>query len=168
MAECGIRLYRFLISVFSSALNYTYRNHPKFSDRQALANSADPDQAVCIVWTHFSMVEPHSSSFRVITTNCLGVRIFWKFTVDCHFYSDYQVVGVVVTRDDERAMIRNRCNLIPHPVQDTKRKRNKNITDSMKYDTAQTESKEGSFLPSRLPPGIPKQSEQQVEDILKK
>ena len=27
------------------------------------------------------MVEPHSSNFRVITTNCLGVRIFRKFTV---------------------------------------------------------------------------------------
>ena len=27
------------------------------------------------------MVEPHSSNFRVITTNFLGVRIFRKFTV---------------------------------------------------------------------------------------
>ena len=36
---------------------------------------------VCIVWTHYSMVEPHSSNFRVITTNCLGVRIFREFTV---------------------------------------------------------------------------------------
>ena len=27
------------------------------------------------------MVEPHSSNFRVITTNGLGVRIFRKFTV---------------------------------------------------------------------------------------
>ena len=27
------------------------------------------------------MVEPHSSNFRVITTNVLGVRIFGKFTV---------------------------------------------------------------------------------------
>ena len=37
--------------------------------------------SVCIVWTHYSMVEPHSSNFRVITTNFLGVRIFKKFTV---------------------------------------------------------------------------------------
>ena len=37
--------------------------------------------SVCIVWTHYSMVEPHSSNFRVITTNFLGVRIFRKFTV---------------------------------------------------------------------------------------
>ena len=25
--------------------------------------------SVCIIWTHYSMVEPHSSNFRVITTN---------------------------------------------------------------------------------------------------
>ena len=31
------------------------------------------------------MVEPHSSNFRVITTNCLGVRTFRKFTVIGHF-----------------------------------------------------------------------------------
>ena len=37
--------------------------------------------SVCMVWTHYSMVEPHSSNFRVITTNLLGVRIFRKFTV---------------------------------------------------------------------------------------
>ena len=74
----------------------TYRNDPKFSDRYAWANSADPDQtaprsslirvytvchSVCIVWTHYSMVEPHNSNFRVITTNSLSVRIFKKFTV---------------------------------------------------------------------------------------
>ena len=38
--------------------------------------------SACIVWTHYSMVEPHSSNFRVITTNFLGVRIFRKFTVN--------------------------------------------------------------------------------------
>ena len=75
-------------------LTDTYRNDPKFSDRQAWANSADPDQtrsslirvytvchSVWILWTHYSMVEPHSSNFRVITTNVLGVRIFRKCTV---------------------------------------------------------------------------------------
>ena len=66
-----------------------YRNDPKFSDRQAWANSADPDQtaprnslirvytvchSACIVGTHYSIVEPHSSNFR-------GVRIFRTFTV---------------------------------------------------------------------------------------
>ena len=37
--------------------------------------------SVCIIWTHYSMVQPHSSNVRVITTNFLGVRIFWKFMV---------------------------------------------------------------------------------------
>ena len=43
--------------------------------------------SICIVWTHYSMVDPHSSNFRVITTNCLGVRIFRKFTV-IHRFDD--------------------------------------------------------------------------------
>ena len=38
-------------------------------------------RSVCIVWTRYSMVEPHSSNFRVITTIVLGVRIFRKFTI---------------------------------------------------------------------------------------
>ena len=77
-----------------------YRNDPKFSDRYARTNSADPDQtaprsslirvytvchSVCIVWAHYSLVEPHSSNFRVIRKNFLGVRIFRKFTVDLYF-----------------------------------------------------------------------------------
>ena len=37
--------------------------------------------SVCIVWTHYAMEEPHSTHFRVITTNFLGVRIFRKFMV---------------------------------------------------------------------------------------
>ena len=37
--------------------------------------------SVRIVWTHYSMVEPHRSNFRVIATNILGVQIFRKFTV---------------------------------------------------------------------------------------
>ena len=89
-----------------------YRNDPKFLDRYARANSADPVcpgkqcgprsdcskrsslirvytvcNSLCIVWTHYSMVEPDSSNFRVITTN---VRIFRKFTV---------VFWYVITRD---------------------------------------------------------------------
>ena len=69
-------------------LYFGYRNDPKVLDRYAWANSADPDQtaptvchSICIVWTHYSMAEPHSSKFRVITTNFLGVRIFRKITV---------------------------------------------------------------------------------------
>ena len=37
--------------------------------------------SVCIVSTHYSRVEPHSSNFRVITTNLVGVQIFRKFMV---------------------------------------------------------------------------------------
>ena len=76
-----------------------YRDVPKFLDRQVWANSADPDQtaprgavwsvstmfaipSAGIVWTHNSMLEPHSSNFRVITMNVLGVRTFRNFTVD--------------------------------------------------------------------------------------
>ena len=68
-----------------------YRNALKFSDRYAWANSADPDQtalirvytvchSVCIVWAHYSMVEPQFY-FKVFTTNVLGAHIFRKFTV---------------------------------------------------------------------------------------
>ena len=37
------------------------------------------------------MAEPQSSNFRVITTNCLGVRIFRKFTV----FPQFTVTGVI-------------------------------------------------------------------------
>ena len=37
--------------------------------------------SLCIFWTRYSMVEPHYTNFRVITTKFLGVRIFRKFTV---------------------------------------------------------------------------------------
>ena len=70
-----------------------YRNDPKFSDRYAWANNADPDQTPRgAVWSGSTLftipsasfgliVEPHSSNFRVIRTNFLGVWIFRKFTV---------------------------------------------------------------------------------------
>ena len=72
------------------------KTHTKYT----WANSADPDQtarsslirvytvchSVCIVQTHYSMVEPHSSNFRVITTNVLGFRIFRKFTVSLGYH----------------------------------------------------------------------------------
>ena len=91
----SIRIKTFIQKVVPDAENFVsiYRNVPKFSDRQVWANSADPDQtapliriytvchSVSIVWTHYSMVEPHSSNFRVITTSFLGVRIFRNFTV---------------------------------------------------------------------------------------
>ena len=56
----------------------SYRNDPKFSDRQVWANSVDPDQTAdqhldclpfCIFWTHYSMVKQPCPNFRVITAN---------------------------------------------------------------------------------------------------
>ena len=80
-----------------------YRNDPKFGQiclgkqcrprsdcsRSSLIRFYTVCHSICIVWTHYSMVEPHSSNFRVITTNFLGVWIFRKFTCspwsDCSF-----------------------------------------------------------------------------------
>ena len=56
---------------------YIYRNFPKVLDRQvwvyrsSLIRVYTVCHSVCIVWTHYSMVEPHSSNFRVIITNVL-------------------------------------------------------------------------------------------------
>ena len=61
-----------------------HRNFHKFSDRSGqtvqtqmrlLLESLHCLLFVCTVWTHYSMVEPHSSNFRVITTIFFGVRI---------------------------------------------------------------------------------------------
>ena len=66
----------------SDTTNSRYRNDPKFSDRQAWAHIADPDQirsglirvytvcnSLCIVWMHYSKVRPSFSTFKVITAN---------------------------------------------------------------------------------------------------
>ena len=79
-----------------------YCNDSKFSDRYAWANSADPDQtapslirvytfchSVCIVWTHYSMVEPHSSNFRVITTNFWVSEYLGNLRYIFHCYKMY-------------------------------------------------------------------------------
>ena len=76
----------------SASVFYSYRNDPKFSDRYAWANSADPDQEQSDQGLHCLPFRQHrlnsllygratSLNFRVITTNFLGVRIFRKFTV---------------------------------------------------------------------------------------
>ena len=52
-----------------------------FVQRSSLIRVYTVCHSVCIVWAPYSMVEPHSSNFRVITTNFLGVQIFRKFTV---------------------------------------------------------------------------------------
>ena len=59
----------------------TYRNFPKFSDRQVWANSVDPDQSlikvytVCnsvyVFWANSYVVKQFCSNFRIITA------IFW-------------------------------------------------------------------------------------------
>ena len=46
--------------------------------------------SVCIVWTHYSMVEPLSSNFRVVTTSFLPFRIFRKFTVRVCCITEYR------------------------------------------------------------------------------
>ena len=43
--------------------------------------------SVCIVWTHYSMVEPHSSNFRVITT------IFWV----SEYLGNLRYLNVIIT-----------------------------------------------------------------------
>ena len=112
-----------------------YRNDPKFSDRYAWANSADPDHwsslisvytvchSLCIVWTDYSMVEPHSSNFRVITTNFMGVRIFRKFTVSSLYLLSVLLYCNICFKVDKKAMVRNRYNRILFPALNTKRER---------------------------------------------
>ena len=88
-----------------------YRNGPKFSKRQALANSADPEQtaprgavcsgslgAVCSGSALFAipfaffyeiplylMVWPLCLNFRLITARFSGVRKFRNFTVSSRY-----------------------------------------------------------------------------------
>ena len=66
--------------------------------------------SVCIVWTHYSMVKPHSSNFRVITRNFLGVRIFRKFTVPLYL-PVLSTEPVWCKEDVERGITVNRINV---------------------------------------------------------
>ena len=73
----------------------SYRNVPKFSDRQVWANSADPHH-LGAVWSgstlfaipsasfgHItvSVENPYESNLRIITVSFLGVQIFRSFMV---------------------------------------------------------------------------------------
>ena len=49
---------------------------------------------------------------------------------------------------DERAIFRNGYNRISNSDQDTKRERNTNTKDGIKYKTSQAESQEDSSLPA--------------------
>ena len=63
-------------------------------------------------------------------------------------------MGQLCTCDgDEKVMIRNRCDQIPHPAQDSQTGKENN-EDSTKYKTAQEDSS-----PSRWLPNCSKQSE---------
>ena len=86
-----LNLTYYFYTPFQREIIQKYRNDPKFSDRYAWANSADPDQTApriytvcnssCIFWMHYSTVKPSCLNFRVITANFSGVRIFRKFMV---------------------------------------------------------------------------------------
>ena len=52
--------------------------------------------SICIIWTCYSMVEPHSSNFRVITTNFLGVQLFRKFMVVAFHFHDRCSVRIFI------------------------------------------------------------------------
>ena len=52
--------------------------------------------SLCIFWMHYSKEMPSCSTFRVITTNFLGVRIFRKFTVYYPWKFFFQSVSLVL------------------------------------------------------------------------
>ena len=64
--------------------------------------------SACIIWTHYSLVEPHSSNFRVITTNFWGVRVFRKFTVEWHLVllmNQLRLCQFLVARETKEAFL---------------------------------------------------------------
>ena len=70
--------------------------------------------SACNVWTHYSMVEPHSSNFKVITTNFLGVQIFRKFTVVWVYHTgicqkDAEGMANSADSDQEQSDLRLHC-----------------------------------------------------------
>ena len=103
------------------AWTLVYRNDPKFWDRYAWANSADPEEqsdqglhcfhSVCIIWTHYSMAEPHSSNFWVITTNSVGVRTF-RMDGWVRFLRPFNSISVILRRwkdEHEKLCAMKRC-----------------------------------------------------------
>ena len=68
-----------------SGFTIQYSKDPKFSDRQVLANSADPDLHCLQFCLHLLDTLLYSKyslfSFRVITANFSDVRSFRSFTV---------------------------------------------------------------------------------------
>ena len=78
---------------FVQSQKSSYCNGPKFSDRQDLANSVDPDHEQSDQDLHclpfrphllnilYSMVKPHCSNFRMITAIFWDAQIFRIFMV---------------------------------------------------------------------------------------
>ena len=69
----------------------TLRYDAKFSDRQAMVNSVDPNQtaprvytvchSMCWFWTIFFVERPLCSNLKVITTNIMSVQKFRMLNV---------------------------------------------------------------------------------------
>ena len=126
---CCIPNYKTPVSFWSWAGQFqSFHNDPKFSDRLAWANSADPDQtaprgAVWSVSTLFAvpsasfrsitlMVKPSCWNFRVITAKFSNVRIYRSFTVLGH--TTWKTGFLVIW------LSHNTCN-----ISDARRKKNK-------------------------------------------
>ena len=91
-----------------------YCNDPKFLDRQALTNSADPDQTVPrgAVWSgstlfaitsasfgpNYSLVKQNCFNFRIITAIFSGVWMFRSFTVNDFYSSSWKYMLWVLIR----------------------------------------------------------------------
>ena len=58
------------------------------------------------------MVDPYSSNFRVITTNCMGVQIFKKFTVltTCYNGELEEIYPSIITSSDSLTEIQSSRN----------------------------------------------------------
>ena len=83
-----------ILSFGTDRSGQTVQNRSDCSKRSSLIRVYTVCHSVCFVWTHYSMVEPHSSNFRVITTNFLGVRIFRKITVFYFWVIMGYIIGV--------------------------------------------------------------------------
>ena len=76
---CIVKLVSFIVIFLS------FRTDRSGQTVQTLEEQSDQGlhcyNSLCIFWMRYSKETPSCSTFRVITTNVLGVRIFRKFTV---------------------------------------------------------------------------------------
>ena len=102
------------VSIFDILKEATkgYTSHvPKFSNRQAWANSVDPDQtapdqglytvcnSVCIFWSHYSIVEPQCSNFKIITAPLFRVSEYLGILRYKRYTKTHNVVTVIFWRE---------------------------------------------------------------------